>query len=255
MASADGISIAYEERGTGEPALVFVHGWSCDRTYWEAQMKSFSQAFKVISVDLGGHGESGGARTSWTIPAFGEDVSAVVRRVDPERIILIGHSMGGDVILEAAQRLTSRVIGLVWVDAYSKIGAPRDSDEVQALLEPFRKAFTQRTREFVREMFPKGSDPGLVERVVSGMSAAPPEVALGTLESAVSFDREVSQLLNELRLPVFAINPDSHMTDLASLRSHGVDALIMEGVGHFLMMEDPERFDAMLTKAIEHMIA
>ncbi len=71
VTSADGIHIAYETRGEGTPALVFVHGWSCDRTYWDGQLPAFSRQFKVVAVDLAGHGESGLGRKTWTMGAFG----------------------------------------------------------------------------------------------------------------------------------------------------------------------------------------
>jgi pimeloyl-ACP methyl ester carboxylesterase len=55
--SPDGFSIAYETLGEGSPALVFVHGWSCDRSYWAAQLEPFSRDFRVVAVDLAGQGE------------------------------------------------------------------------------------------------------------------------------------------------------------------------------------------------------
>src|SRR5207249_632714 len=115
----DGIRIVYEVQGEGRPgtpALVFIHGWSCDRSYWKGQLEPFSQRFKVVAIDLAGHGESGLGRDAWTIAAFGGDVAAVVQKLGLERVILIGHSMGGHVTAEAARRLPGRVAGLVWVD-------------------------------------------------------------------------------------------------------------------------------------------
>jgi len=71
----------HEVRGEGEPALVFIHGWCCDRTYWEAQLPYFAQKYKVVTIDLAGHGESGLDRKAWTMKAFGEDVAAVVEKL------------------------------------------------------------------------------------------------------------------------------------------------------------------------------
>lgn len=143
VTSADGVPISYEVHGTGKPALVFIHGWSCDRGYWEGQLEAFSREFQVVAVDLGGHGESGLGREAWTIGAFGEDVAAVVEKLGLERIILIGHSMGGDVIVEAARRLPGRVEGLVWIDTYKQLGTSRTPEQVQALMAPFRADFEE----------------------------------------------------------------------------------------------------------------
>jgi pimeloyl-ACP methyl ester carboxylesterase len=116
--SVDNIPIAYEVRGKGSPALVFVHGWSCNRGYWNAQLPPFSENHTVVAIDLGGHGESGLGRQSWTIYSFGSDVAAVVRKLGLQSVVLIAHSMGGDVIVDAARQLPGRVAGLVMVDTY-----------------------------------------------------------------------------------------------------------------------------------------
>ena len=92
--SSDNVPIYYEVQGDGEPALVFIHGWCCDRSYWREQMGEFAQQYKVVTVDLAGHGESGLDRKAWTMSAFGEDVVAVVESLGLDKVVLIGHSMG-----------------------------------------------------------------------------------------------------------------------------------------------------------------
>lgn len=251
VTNPDGISIAYETRGTGSPALVFVHGWSCDRSYWAAQLEAFSRDFQVVALDLAGHGESGFGREAWTMAAFGGDVAAVVEALALDRVILVGHSMGGDAIVEAARRLPDRVAGLVWVDTYRRLGTPRTQEQLDALLAPIRADFVDATRAFVSGMFLPSADPKLVERVASDMSSAPPEVALEALAFALSFDREMPRLVMELGLPIVAINPEQPASDIASLDRHGVEVILMPGVGHFLMLEDPEEFEALLRTAID----
>jgi sigma-B regulation protein RsbQ len=86
--AADGVEIRYEAAGSGEPALVFVHGWSCNRSYWRAQMDHFAAYHRVVAVDLGGHGESGLGRKDWTMAAFGGDVRAVVEALGLKRVVL-----------------------------------------------------------------------------------------------------------------------------------------------------------------------
>ncbi|MFC2038592.1 alpha/beta fold hydrolase, partial [Chloroflexota bacterium] len=119
--SADGVSIAYSVSGSGSPPLVFVHGWCCDKNYWDPQLSHFSQNHKVVAIDLAGHGDSGLERDEWSMSAFGEDVAAVIRELDIEQVILIGHSMGGPVIIEAAQIVPERIAGLIGVDTFQDI--------------------------------------------------------------------------------------------------------------------------------------
>ncbi len=250
-ASADGVAIAYEAHGAGTPALVFVHGWSCDRTYWKGQLEPLGQRYRVVAIDLAGHGESGTNRQAWTIAAFGADVAAVVEKLGLERVILVGHSMGGDVIVEAARRLRGRVAGLVWVDVYRKLDAPPTAERIEAFVAPFRADFTERTRAFVRSMFPATADKSLVEWIAADMSSAPKEIALAAMVSVFSNGREMPAALAELKLPTIAINPDHPPTDFESLKRHGVEVVLMPGVGHFPMMEDPERFNRVLGSVIE----
>lgn len=250
VAAPDGVPIAYEVLGEGEPALVLVHGWSCDRSYWRGQMEPLSRRFGVVAVDLAGHGESGLGREAWTIEAFGADVAAVVEKLGLRRVILVGHSMGGDVIAEAARLLPGRVAGLIWVDTYRQLRTPRTAEQVAAFMAPLRADFPTNTSTLVRSMFLPGSDSALVERVAADMSSAPPAVALGALESALSYGRQMPRSLQELKLPVIAINPDNSPTDEASMKRYGVEVIYMSGVGHFMQMEDPERFNGLLLTAI-----
>jgi pimeloyl-ACP methyl ester carboxylesterase len=251
--SDDGIRITYEVRGAGKTALVFVHGWSCDRSYWRGQLEPFSRQFKVVTVDLAGHGESGLGRKHWSMAAFGADVAAVVRKLDLQQAVLIGHSMGSDVVVEAARRLPKRIVGLVWLDQYKQLDKFYTTEEIQAFEAKFQADFVSTTRSFVRGMFAPASDRALVERVAMDMSSAPPEVAIPALVSTISNGRQIPGALQELKLPVIAINPDKPPTDVESLQRHGVKVMVMPGVGHFVMMEDAERFNGLLRTAIDEL--
>lgn len=252
----DGVPIAYSAYGAGSPTLLFVHGWSCDRSYWEQQVAPFSRDFRVVTVDLPGHGESGMGRKEWLMASFGADVSAVVMGLDLKNVILIGQSMGGAVILEAARRLPGRVRGLVFVDTYGDLSTSMTTEEITEFLIPFRANFEQTTRAWVRTMFPEDADQALVEQVVEDMSAAVPEVALEVLESStiVMYGRDRTTLLQDLDVPLFGIHSDNPPPDAESMERYGVDVVTVSGVGHFLMMEDPARFNSALTNVIASIV-
>ena len=251
VTSRDGIPLVFEAQGAGAPAVVLVHGWSCDRSYWSGQLRPLAVRYRTVAVELAGHGESGSGRRAWTMPTFGEDVVAVVEHLGLGRVVLVGHSMGGDVIVEAALRLGDRVTGLVWVDVYSTLGEPARDHELEAFAAPFREDFVPATRAFVERMFPPGADPELVERVAADMSSAPPEIALDALRHAVGNEPGVIAGLSQLTVPVVAINAEQEHTDAEALRRHGVETVLLPGVGHFLMMEDPEGFNRLLVDAVE----
>jgi len=142
--STDGVRLCYEVHGAGTPALVFVHGWSCDRSYWRDQLPYFSEEHKVVAIDLAGHGESGLGRQAWTMPAFGDDVVTVVAQLGLESTVLIGHSMGGDVIVDAALKLRDRVAGLVWADVYGSLGEPGTREECRRSSSRFARTSSPR---------------------------------------------------------------------------------------------------------------
>jgi len=248
--SADGTPIAFEASGDGPPLVVFVHGWSCDRTFWPAQVAAFALRYRVAALDLGGHGESGTDRASWTMAAFGTDVAAVVDRLGGDEVVLVGHSMGGDVVVEAARLLGERVRGLVWVDTYDTLDDPMTRDEIDAFVAPFQIDFQAETDRFVRSLFLPGSDPAIVERVARVMSSAPPTIAVDAMRHSVGNQAAAAAGVLELRAPVVSIHPATSAPDRASLRRHRVTPVAMDGVGHFPMLEAPDRFNRLLAGVI-----
>jgi len=255
--SADGVAIGYQVSGDGPVSVVFVHGWLGDRGYWKHQLDYFAEARRVVALDLAGHGASGLNRDQWTYRAFGEDVAAVVRSLNLERVVLVGHSMGGPVVLEAARIVPQRVIGLVAVDALQNPEAPGIADEaIDAFLAPFEADFDDAVRALVgRAMFVPRSDPVLKAWIVEDMASAPPAVGVGALRSNMLWPSTTrSDALAALRAPVRLINTDLYPTDSEAVSRYGMQVVIMPGVGHFAMLEDPETFNDLLSSAIADFI-
>lgn len=249
----DGLEVRYETAGRGEPALIFVHGWSCDRSYWRAQMDHFAGSHRVVAVDLGGHGESGLGRKDWTLAAFAGDVRAVVEALGPDKVVLVGHSLGGPVILEAARLMPDRVAALVSVDFFNDVGRRFSVKERQGFLAPMRADFPKATEAFVRQMFATRSDPKLVDRISRDMASAPPAVAVPALDDLLRYDQGAA--LAAAKAPVRLINADKWPTDLAAVRRHNpkVELAVMPAVGHFLMIEAPDEFNHHLARAVKEL--
>jgi pimeloyl-ACP methyl ester carboxylesterase len=255
--SADGNAIHYQVQGQGKPALIFIHGWCCDRSYWDAQLPYFAKKYKVVAIDLAGHGESGLNRKEWTMGAFGEDVVAVVNKLNLDQVVLVGHSMGAPVILEAARRMPKRVIGLVGVDDLQNFEDKLTQEQIDDWFTPLRSNFVEATRNFVRTMFTPNSDSTLVEKIVADMSSAPQEVGLGALEGYVDFQNdEIIRVLQEVQAPITCINSDKYPTSVETNQRYApsFQVKIMSGVGHFNMMEDPETFNRLLEETIQEFV-
>src|SRR5512136_139975 len=131
FASVNGINLYYESTGVGDPALLFIHGWTADHTDWDLQVKPLASHHRVITVDLRGHGKSSGNTTNGTIEEFAGDVSTLMKSLDLSRVVLIGHSMGCRVALATCQQNPKSVAGVVLVDG-SKMGK---GDPNQASME------------------------------------------------------------------------------------------------------------------------
>jgi len=256
--SSDGIPISYEVRGRGEPALIFVHGWCCDRSYWNNQLPYFAQRYKVVSIDLAGHGESGLDRKEWTMGRFGEDIVAVVRKLGLDKIVLVGHSMGGPVILEAGRRLPEGVIGLVVVDFLNDFEEKFSQETLDKSLGSLRSDFAGSVKKEVAEgMFTKTSDAALVEKIATDMSSAPPAVGIGEIEKLFDWlNNDLIRVLREVKAPITCINSDVYPTkvEINQRYAPSFKAKIMSGVGHFNMIEAPEIFNSMLEETVKEYV-
>lgn len=252
--SKDGTPISYEIHGTGEPTLVLVHGWSCDARYWRAQVPHFSKKYRVVVVDLAGHGHSGTARSQYTMKAFGEDVQAVTEAVDGRRVILIGHSMGGPVIAEAARLMPDRVIGLIGVDTLQNVELRFTREESDKMTGPLVKDFRAGVRQFVGKMMSPDTDPALREWILSDMSAAPPAVALSAMNELLSLyvSGNAAKRFDGIRVPVISVSADLQPVNYEANRKHmaSFDAFVIKGADHFLMMNRVGEFNNALEKAI-----
>ena len=118
--------------------------------------------------------------------SFGEDVRAVSDAVGRQQVILIGHSMGGSVIAEAARLMPERVIGLIGVDTLENIEYPMTPEELAQMVAPMEADFPGGTRNFIEEMILPDMDTKLREWILSDISAAPKAIALSATREMMS---------------------------------------------------------------------
>lgn len=252
--SSDGTPVSYQVYGNGEITLVMVHGWSCDSRYFREQVGPFSKKYRLVLVDLAGHGHSGTGRTEYTMESFGEDVRAVVEATGAQQVILVGHSMGGQVIAEAAALMPGRVLGLIGIDTLEDVVYRMTQKELEEWIAPLEKDFTAGTRKFVETMISPATEPALKEWILSDMSAAPRGVALSAMRKMVGqyINGDASLVFDKARVPVVSVNADKWPINYEGNRSRmlSYDAIVMKDADHFLMMARPAEFNANLEKAI-----
>lgn len=244
------------------PVLVLVHGWCCDSGYWDAQLDDLAADHRVVTLDLAGHGASFDLATDGRIASFGADVATTVTACldglpGAAAVTLIGHSMGGPVSVEAALRLGSRVHAVIGVDTLAWVGLPKASSEVTAaLLQPFERDFVTSTRAFVEQtFFLPDADPALRTRIAADMAAGDPAVGLAALHGINDWNGAAA--LGALDVPLVVINAAVTRTDEARLQGLARRFRLREmtGVGHFLMMEQPARFNAVLREELATLAA
>ncbi len=249
--SADGLDIVYDVRGHGDPPLVFIHGAWCDRRHFGVQMDVFSLTHQVVCIDLGGHGESEKTRKDWTLASFAEDVRAVVEKLGLRDVILVGHSMGGPVSLLAAARMPDRMRAVVGVEALHDAEIVYTPEKLSPLIESLSKDFAGTVDAVVGSGFPRGSNPALVGFVKQGALKTAPEVAAGVIRAFLDYDARAA--FRDCPVPIRVINTlHSAKTEVLRNKTYArsYDAVILDGFGHFPMLEDSTVFDARLREVL-----
>jgi pimeloyl-ACP methyl ester carboxylesterase len=208
--SNDGTQISYEVYGSGDLSLVFVNGWSCHSRYWKKQVPFFSKDYKIILIDLAGHGHSGMTREKYSMKSFGEDVKAVVEAAGCQNIILIGHSTGGPVIAEASRLMPAQGKGIIGVDTFENIEYPFSLEELNAMMARFRENFQAGTRQFVQQILNPDTNPLLCEWIIADMAAEPQHVGLSSMEESLLpfVTGEAAKIFDDLHIPVYVVKGD-----------------------------------------------
>lgn len=128
FATVNGVRLYYERHGESGDPLVFVHGYTGDITDWRLQIAEFSRDYRILVMDLRGHGRSEAPtdRLSYSVALMTVDVEEMVNRVGFERYHLLGHSMGGAIAQEIALRSPEKLLSLTLEDTSFKFELSAD---------------------------------------------------------------------------------------------------------------------------------
>jgi pimeloyl-ACP methyl ester carboxylesterase len=261
------VGLAVSTVGTGSPALVFVHGFACDATDWRAQVTSFAVENTVVTVDLAGHGRNRAAEAVCTIADYGRCVAQALSELALAPAVLIGHSMGCRVVLEAARRRPAAVAGLVLIDG-SRIG---EGDPVAARRmmaeEIVGDGYQRFIRKFFGSMFVTSSDDGLKRAITERALLFSETIGRALLADLAGWDAaEAVKALAAVRVPLLAIQsttmdsvrerlplqPGRNSPWLDLIRAEVPTAIIAElfGSGHFPQIEQAEEVSAAIAQFV-----
>lgn len=242
--SSDGVKIEYRLNGQKkDTVLVFIHEWLCNQSYWKNQVKYFSGNYRVVTLDLAGHGLSGDNRTSYTLDLYADDVIAVIKKVKARKVILVGHSIGASVAVKVALKMPEKVVAIIAVDTFQNLTQDYPEGNIDKMLEPYRKNFQSAVRKHASILFGENPDSLLVRKVLNDWSSADPSMALTTMTENLHF--KPSEWTKILTVPVWAVNAERFPANVNGnkkmLKNYRI--ITLPRVGHFPQLEDPQSFN------------
>ncbi|MGA3001365.1 MAG: alpha/beta hydrolase [Acetobacteraceae bacterium] len=246
--------------GNGWPPIVFVHGFACAHSDWDNQVAHLSPRHQTIAVDLRGHGASPGEPADCSIERYGADVAEVMRALALPPAVLVGHSMGCRVVIEAALQAPARTSGLILVDG-SQFAAAMEPVLMQRFAAP--DGYETITNGLFNDMFTAKSDPTVVAAVVERAFRLPRPTGVKMLTDMLRYD--VGRLTGSLacvRVPVMALqttfsNERRERTtmrkgqttpylEMLRVNVRSIRVEIIEQTGHFPQLDESTQTNALV---------
>jgi pimeloyl-ACP methyl ester carboxylesterase len=244
----EGVGLHVEERGTGDPAVLLVHGIACDRRYMEPVAAHLAARHRTVAVDLRGHGRSDAPAGPYDVEAHLDDLAAVCRALELDRPVVIGHSLGGvfAVILAGSRpHLPGAVAALdsPIVPSAGRVPAMR------SLFDRLHGDYARELQRYFSAFFAPGDDPELKAWIMSAILEPPERAVIPTWEHA-NLDPDTAACAAAIRVPLLYIDagtPNAQLDRLAELCPHAVMGRTV-GAGHFLQLVVPDQVNAMIDR-------
>jgi pimeloyl-ACP methyl ester esterase len=252
----NGVNLFYSIKGTGDPALVFVHGWLGSHGVWKEQVAEFSQTHTVVSIDLRGFGESDKPEGEYTLDVFAADLDFMIQELGLAKPILIGWSMGGAIGLVYATAHPDKISKLVLVGSTPLLIATEDyphaipGEAAEQLLEAMNTNFSTGARGFVELEFPEPGTEGLKDMAHAITQQTTLEVALNSIGPAAG--RDLRPLLSQVKMPTLILSggQDQVCLPAASQYMHehisNSELHLFAGKGHLPFLTDTQAFNERL---------
>jgi pimeloyl-ACP methyl ester carboxylesterase len=229
--------------------MVFIHGLACHREFWSPQMRHFALRHRVLAPDLRGHGQSDAPRQRYTMQSFADDIGWMCDQLGYERPVLIGHSLGGLVAMEAAASGPGRFAAVALVD--SVLLAPGDrAGFVDRLVASLRTPDAERTlREYYGTFFGPFDEPDLETWILDEVVRTPPYVSSSVWEEAMASwsDEEALRRCAAPMLYLDAGTPNADLGRIAEIQPGLVLGRTI-GSGHFSPLMVPDQVNTMIER-------
>lgn len=245
----DGAALYLTDSGGDRLPLVLVHGWACDRRMMTGLGEHLAADYRVVTVDLRGHGHSDKPEQVYDIPGFAGDLARVCARLGLDRPVVIGHSMGGAVALELAAREPDLADAIVLLDSAVMPPAAAWSG-VGRVLEGLRSPNYRRSlrRFLANSFFIPTDDPVRRESVIDRMLETPQRMLVSAFEGIIDWDSAAAAA--GCRVPVLYIGSQRPSADLARFAAACPQLAVeqVSGSGHFVQLQAPDRVAAMVKR-------
>jgi pimeloyl-ACP methyl ester carboxylesterase len=250
FATVDGLRVHYKSIGQGDAALVFVHGWTCDMTFWRDQVDAFTGRTRVVLVDLPGHGQSAKPMVDYTQDLFARGVHAALAAAGVKRATLVGHSMGTPVIRQFYRLYPAMTAGLVIVDGGLRDPLPDPAAQKARIELLSGPAFQGEIDKSIEGMFVPATTPEIRTFVKTRMTKAPKHVSVGAIKGLFTAGLWKDDPIKVPTLAIIAAGRNGRAEQEAHLRrlAPQIEYHAMDGVGHFLMMEKPAEFNGLVSR-------
>jgi sigma-B regulation protein RsbQ len=249
------VSINYEIHGTQDTTLVFIHDWNLDHTYWTDYVNRFKERYRILNLDLAGHGNSGKDRGQWTAQSFARDITNIFEKESIGKAILVGHSLGADVALQVREFEPERVVGMVAIETFRDVDFYITKDFVEELkdeLNKFKRNYAEVADEIARKSI-RSRNREVINRIVGDYKEADPKIALAIYKNMVPNHEQEKEQLQRLPFEIQIIVSDYAPFDEEALKKYATSGYRIRWVhdaGHFPMVEQPYQFQQALEQSL-----
>ena len=248
----DGSRVHYTSFGSGEPALVFVHGWACDETVWSGQAPELVSQTRLITIDLPGHGQSDKPEVNYTMDLYARAIDTALNHANVKSVILVGHSNGTPAIRQFYRKFPAKVRALVIVDGPLRPFV--DASSMDKFIAPFRgDNYAEAAGRMIDGITRPIADAALRAEIKTLMLRTPQRVAVSEFENSADPELWKPDKVNVPTLMILAKQPawSAEYEQFVRALVPDLEYQIWENVSHFVMMEKPKEFNDALVAFLE----